>query len=624
MKALVLFVFILFAHPLVAGTVNLLPMQFTEGGELTIEYKASDADKAWIDRVKSITAVVFTFDATNDLPTAHDVPLKFDGKRYAAEFAVPTGTVFGLVKVGDGLQFDTNKDRMWEFLVHDASGRPLRNAHMKCGLSYLGGLPAECRRKDDQNEALAHMEKETMLYTSNVTAQVNVVLLQASLQMIGPEEVSARLREVVGSKTVAADPNEAIALAQAYRTMQQPDEANKIMQTAAMRWPGSKAAEQIELERLSTAPNLDGFVAMVIRHLDKYPTTFARQNLIDYVIDATTNGRQLGTLVHFITNVEGLTAINYYKAVNYIGATDSLKTAAAEMITRGLQAADNDALKPTSTSTLEWKEQQRISKSLLSFVKGAIAQSQGEVDAAITSFDQAMSLGGEQTDQNVYAMYIQALRTKSKKDKALEIATLALRRGSNNQAVVDAYRELRAEKGASESSVAADLAKLQKEGNAMMVERLSREMLNQNRVEGTFTTLDGKPVNMSDWKGKVVILDYWATWCGPCRKSFPSMQKLYEQYKNHPNVQFAIVNVWERVDDRTKHVQDFLKENPTLTFPVFIDKDDAVVQQFGVTGIPTKFYLGKDGRIQFKEVGYLPEEQFIKEATEKIEVLLAQ
>jgi thioredoxin-related protein len=76
--------------------------------------------------------------------------------------------------------------------------------------------------------------------------------------------------------------------------------------------------------------------------------------------------------------------------------------------------------------------------------------------------------------------------------------------------------------------------------------------------------------------------------------------------------------------DRAKTVRDFLKANATLTFPMYIDEKDEVVRKYGVTGIPTKFYLGKDGRVQFKEVGFTPEEQFLEDATTRIEALLAQ
>jgi thiol-disulfide isomerase/thioredoxin len=165
---------------------------------------------------------------------------------------------------------------------------------------------------------------------------------------------------------------------------------------------------------------------------------------------------------------------------------------------------------------------------------------------------------------------------------------------------------------------------LRQSGRTVLAQRVVREMLNQPLIDGTFATPDGAPMKISDWKGKVVIIDYWATWCGPCRQSFPSLQKLYERYKTNPNVAFAVVNVWERSDDRAKTVRDFLKANATLTFPMYIDEKDEVVRKYGVTGIPTKFYLGKDGRVQFKEVGFTPEEQFLEDATTRIEALLAQ
>jgi thiol-disulfide isomerase/thioredoxin len=173
-------------------------------------------------------------------------------------------------------------------------------------------------------------------------------------------------------------------------------------------------------------------------------------------------------------------------------------------------------------------------------------------------------------------------------------------------------------------AIAGKEASLRQAGRSVLAERVVREMLNQPLIDGTFTTLDGAPLKISDWKGKVVIIDYWATWCGPCRQSFPSLQKLYDRYKTNPNVVIAVVNVWEKSDNRATTVRDFLKTNPTLKFPMYIDPSDEVVRKYGVTGIPTKFYLGKDGRIQFKEVGFTPEEQFLEEATTRIEALLAQ
>ena len=615
---------VLLSTTAIAGNLNILPMKPTEGGEITIEYKPSAGDKAWIDQAKSVTAVVIAFEGQADAPTAIDVPLKYDGKRYSGSITLPKSTVFGMVKVGDGVQYDNNKEAYWDFLVHNEAGRPLKDAHLRAALSWLGGLPPECRRKRDLDIALEEVTEENKNWPNNVTAQVNATLLMGNMQQISQEEGQARLREIIASNKQPKDPIEAIAIAQAHRMMNQQQEAAMVLQQAASRFPQSKVAEQLELEKLSTSASAGVFVERVTSHLRKYPNTFAKQNLVDYVVNSTTQSRDLDLLVKFLKDVDDHQAMTYYRAVNVLGAVDSLRPLALEMIDEGVKAADNPKARPKYVSKMEWNEQQRIAKSLLHFVKGAVLNADGKTDVAIKEYEKALKLGGKQSDPNTYAMYVDALQRTDQNEKAKEVSAMALSNGITNQTVLTAFRDVSAQDGMSEAEIEKEIQRLQGEGKQLLVQRLSREMLNMNMIDGTFTTRDGKPVNVSDWSGKVVILDYWATWCGPCRKSFPSLEKLYQKYKNHPNVQFAIVNVWERVDDRKQHVEDFLSKNADLTFPVFYDQEDAVVGKYGVTGIPTKFFLGKDGRIQFKEVGYLPEEQFLKEATEKIEVLLAQ
>ena len=235
-----------------------------------------------------------------------------------------------------------------------------------------------------------------------------------------------------------------------------------------------------------------------------------------------------------------------------------------------------------------------------------------------------MEVGGAETEKGCYEFLVGLYSDQQNTKKALAVAERAITTSSATQGVTDAYRKLLAADGMDSVAIAKKEKELRSQGRGVLSIRLAREMLNQMPIEGTFISLDGKPLKISDWRGKVVILDYWATWCGPCRQSFPSLQKLYERYKNNSDVVFAIVNVWERSDDRVKTVRDFLKSNPTLTFPMYLDKDDSVVAKFGVTGIPTKFYLGKDGRVQFKEVGLSPEEQFLEDASNRIEVLLAK
>jgi thiol-disulfide isomerase/thioredoxin len=109
---------------------------------------------------------------------------------------------------------------------------------------------------------------------------------------------------------------------------------------------------------------------------------------------------------------------------------------------------------------------------------------------------------------------------------------------------------------------------------------------------------NGKLVTLASLKGKVVILDFWATWCGPCRGSFPEMQKLVTRYKDDRDVVFLFINTWEQGDSSAvkTNVLKFIQENK-YTLRVLFDLDNKAVATYKVEGIPTKFVINKQGNI---------------------------
>lgn len=116
-------------------------------------------------------------------------------------------------------------------------------------------------------------------------------------------------------------------------------------------------------------------------------------------------------------------------------------------------------------------------------------------------------------------------------------------------------------------------------------------------IDFSLTNLDGKKVKLSDYRGKVVVLDFWATWCGPCRATFPKMQKLVNNYKKDP-IAFLFINTWERnsPEEIKKNVTKFIKDN-RYSFNVLFDFDDTVVAKYKVQGIPAKIVIDKKGNI---------------------------
>jgi thiol-disulfide isomerase/thioredoxin len=110
--------------------------------------------------------------------------------------------------------------------------------------------------------------------------------------------------------------------------------------------------------------------------------------------------------------------------------------------------------------------------------------------------------------------------------------------------------------------------------------------------------VDGKPVNFSSFKGKVVVLDFWATWCPPCRSEIPGYVKLQEKYKDKGLVIIGVSLDQAGPDVVKKFIGDF-----HLNYQVVMG-DEAVVQAFGgVEGIPTTFIIDRTGKIRDKKVG---------------------
>jgi len=125
--------------------------------------------------------------------------------------------------------------------------------------------------------------------------------------------------------------------------------------------------------------------------------------------------------------------------------------------------------------------------------------------------------------------------------------------------------------------------------------------------------LDGKTHSLSEYRGKVVLVNFWATWCKPCTTEMPAMQASFDKLRDKGFVVLAI----NELEDDAK-VREHIKQYGH-TFPVLMDRDNKVANQFGVFGLPVSVFIDPQGRVQEYIKGGLLTEQMINDVVAKIQ-----
>lgn len=259
--------------------------------------------------------------------------------------------------------------------------------------------------------------------------------------------------------------------------------------------------------------------------------------------------------------------------------------------------------KPAYLTTSQWTESRKTNYGMYADTYAMIMYRMGQYKKGLPYAREAaidILKGADAEQNNTYALLAEkALPAKQYKSELEEF----IKKGKATPEIKEILkRTYTAEKG-SDAGFDEYITALQKESYLKMVAELRKSMLNETAPSFALLDLDGNKVDIKDLKGKVVVADFWATWCGPCIASFPAMQKMVNKYKAEDKVRFVFINTWENAEDKKKNAADFIAKSK-YNFQVLMDNEDKVVQQFKVEGIPTKFVIDGNGVIRFKSVGF--------------------
>lgn len=229
----------------------------------------------------------------------------------------------------------------------------------------------------------------------------------------------------------------------------------------------------------------------------------------------------------------------------------------------------------------------------------------GDLEQAI-EYQEKVVDKGQNPDYN--ERYIQFLSEDEQYNKVIEKATTYVEQG-NATNEIKAYLKTAYEKTSPDVDFDALLAQLDAKAKEKLKTEIKQKMMDVEAPDFVAKNFEGEDVSLASLRGKTVILDFWATWCGPCIASFPGMQNAVNKYKDNENVEFLFVDTMENGKNRLETVKSFIDKN-NYTFHVLIDpysadtKSYAIASAYGVSGIPTKAIIDKNGKMRFKDVGF--------------------
>ena len=548
--------------------------------------------------------------------TAEELDLKKSGDSFTGSIKTDTAASFVYLSFAANKNFDNNLNNGYWIQLYDGD-KLKKGANSNAALFYQ--YYGESAGVEANNEkALSFMDAELKLYPE--TKSANIISYLRLYGQVKKDELPAMIQKEIEAALKAGlkDENDYSNLQNMYALAKLPQQGLLINNLKKEKFPKGKWTIGETMQKFSAEKDLA-----------------KKEQMLEEISSKIKNDPDWKYLE---------SSLDYYKASipsAYLAKKDweGAKNAVKKYDIKGAELAQlyNSAAWKTQESGQNLKEAEEISAEATDWAKNEWKKPTGQKPAYLTkkqwddsrantyamyadtyaminfklenykkglsyAEDAALKIAkGENADENnTYALLAEKALSPKKYVPQLE---KFMKDGKSTSGIKEILKRAYVKEHKSETGYDDYIAKLEKDSYLKMAEELRKGMLKDEAPVFTLVDLKGNKVNMADLKNKVVVVDFWATWCGPCKASFPGMQKMVTKYKDDADVKFVFVDTWETHDNKEKNAGDFISANK-YDFHVLMDNDNKVVEQFKVSGIPTKFVIDKKGTIRFKSIGF--------------------
>ncbi len=613
-----------------AAQVIISPANPVQGEPVTITYRPGPESGSLTDPLQPEVYALLWSDTGE--PLFSSIPMDSGTEGWTATWMPDPGVLAVHFKIVDGEDSDDNTGVHWDFVVHDRSGNVLPGAYIAIGRSLVfeKHLPtqitqAEMVRALDAVRATSKFEREMESDSHGVAATYHYVSgLRWTMDQAPDRRALMAHALSLAEEVLHENPNDPYAMA-AYITAQQHfgsrHQAADVSKQLITDHPGHPAAEEFmawEASFPGGSANPARRIQAAQEFIRLYPDS-RRQIVTDVLLPSYVALEQFDEALQWLDGYVHRRASMYHFLGDQMRRLDAgYATQAVSALERSLDLwgdyPGGDIPRPGYVTPREWDAGPYAARRHKLYLRiqmdYALALSAaGRLQESLQPARLACELNNGE-ELGLITDYLQVLYRAGRYEEALEVAAATVLSDHWDEGFLDIFKSLYVGKRGSEDGFAEELEYLQ---IGAMRERYKAQMSVKAAPDFSVEVHGGGELTLSDLAGKVVVLDFWALWCGPCMRAFPYFQQAQDYYADHPDVLLLALNTMENVhgDALRSRVQDFLDDNG-YSFPVVYDYNrTAVARMYDVEGIPTRITIGRDNKIRFRDVGFSGEEMYL-------------
>jgi len=543
-------------------------------------------------------SILFFDNKTTSKPTSVPIPVKKEGNYWQGSFEMSSdeeaaGALL-IFKDLTGKIIDTNLGKGYSVLRHDGVGTPLpkSRAALSIALNNATKNPA-LKLSPDKLYQISLFEQEFASNPHLKSTHLGYYLTALSESKSGDykEKINRELEELIAS---------------------QPELKLSKLMLIVLNYKQIGEYEKAEV------------YAKKIRDLEP-KGVYVEMEYVEKIMKETDNDKKLGYFEAFEKNLSNsmfLTVVIPVVAYAYIEKRDSLN------LKKVIERYEKKIPDPQSSTILSNVAKRMVQKGLdlelaksymvkvqnngdisadmyrnYQFISGLIFEKQGKTGEAYQCYKNALTDNPEKSNTEINEHFVLMALKVNKKEEAKTAGEIYVKAGKANDRIKSALKELYIASYGT-NGVDSYISNLENTAKTKQKEDLLKEIISEPAPNFILKDIKGEIINLENLRGKIVVIDFWATWCGPCIQSFPGMQRAQKKYEDNPNVKFLFINTQEHGNNFESKVTDFIAKNKYDTFIVPLDLDGKVSATYGINSIPTKVIIDAKGNIRYKSVGF--------------------